>query len=341
MTKECDSMKAVYLEKKGVLAQREIPKPVPNENQVLVKVKSVGICGSDVHYWEYGRIGKFVVEAPMILGHEVSGEIVGMGGDVSGFSLGDQVVLEPGTPCGHCEYCKIGRYNLCPDMLFFATPPVDGAFCEYIAHNSDLIFKVPEGIDMDMATLVEPLSVGTFATRRVGINLGDKVIIYGSGVIGICCMIIAKESGASEVTLVDVREDRLKLAVEMGADHIVNIAKNETDRGCYDVAYECSGAEESLIDASKTVKPGGRIAMIGLSVKSMQQVPMVDFVVNEQSLITSIRYANTYPATLKILQKHKQMLKRLITHKFSLDEVKEAFDTARYDQSAVKVIVNI
>lgn len=334
-------MRAVYLTGKGKLEEKNIQKPVPQKNQVLIKVKSVGVCGSDIHYWEHGQIGKFVVKDPLILGHEVSGEIAEIGEGVSGFSLGDKVVIEPGTPCGRCEFCKTGRYNLCPEILFFATPPVDGALCEYVAHNSELVFKIPDGIDMDVATLVEPLSVGTFATQKVDINLRDKVIIYGSGVIGICCLIMAKEAGAGEVTLVDVRDDRLELAREMGADSTVNILKNETLQGYYDVAYECSGVQSSLVDASKSVKPGGRISMIGLGAKSMQEAPIVDFVVNEQNLITSFRYAHAFPATLEVIQKHKDILSKLITHRYSLDEVKKAFETARHEPSAVKVVVNI
>jgi len=334
-------MRAVYLEKKGVLTEKDIPKPSPSKGQVLVKIRCVGICGSDVHYWEHGQIGKFVVNKPLILGHEVSGEIAELGEGVTGFAVGDRVVIEPGTPCGRCEYCKKGRYNLCPDIVFFATPPDDGAFCEYVAHNSDLVFKVPDGVELDVATIVEPLAVGTFATRKVGIDLGDKVIIYGSGVIGLCCLIMAKEAGAGEVTVVDVRDDRLELAKKMGADHTVNIAEKETPKCVFNVAYECSGVPSSLTDASRTVKPGGRIAMIGLGASSMQEAPIVDFVINEQSLVTSFRYAHAFPTTLSVIKKHKTVLEKLITHRYALDEVEKAFKTARYDPGAVKVIINL
>jgi len=334
-------MRAVYLKEKGIFIEKDIPKPQPGPGQVLVKVKSVGVCGSDVHYWEHCRIGKFVVEKPLILGHEVSGEIAEIGRDVEGFCIGDKVVIEPGTPCGRCGYCKTGRYNLCKEIKFFATPPFDGAFCEYIAHNSDLIFKIPEGIDMDTATLVEPLSVGTFAAQRAGIGLLDRIIIYGAGVIGICCMLIAKEWGAADITMVDIREERLKLALEMGADKTIRIPVEEAPGETYDLAFECTGVAASLKDACRTVKPGGKIHVLGLGANSLQEIPIVDVVVGEQTITTSFRYANAFAVTLDIIKKQKEKLSKFITHKFALNDIQKAFETAKNDKDAMKVIVNL
>jgi len=332
-------LKAIYLEKKGVLVEKDIRLPKPKDNQVLVKIKSVGICGSDVHYWEHGRIGKFVVNKPLILGHEAAGEITGMGKKVKGFEIGDKVVIEPGTPCWQCNYCKTGRYNMCPDIVFFATPPDDGALCEYVAHDSNMVYKIPDGLSTEAATLVEPLSVGVFAVRRVNVGLGDKVVIYGSGVIGLCCMIAAKEAGAGEVTVVDIRDDRLSLAKGMGADSVINISKDGTAKSYYDVAFECSGVPASLTDASKSVKPGGRIGLIGLGSNSTQEAPIVDFIINEQNLISIFRYANSYPTALGIIAKNKELFDKLITHRYSPDEIEKAFKTARYEPSAIKVMV--
>jgi len=334
-------MRAIYLEKEKLLKEKDIPIPKYKSNQVLVKVKSVGICGSDMHYWIHGKIGKFIVEKPMILGHEVAGEIVELGDEVKDFKKGDMVVIEPGVPCGKCWYCTNGRYNLCPDMTFFATPPVDGALCEYIAHDSQYVFKIPEGIDADVATLVEPLAVGTHATRKVGVKLGDKVLIYGSGVIGLCCMIAAKEAGASEVSVVDIRDDRLEVARKFGANEIVNVKNNSARAGYYDIAYECTGVQDSLIDAGRTVRAGGNIVLIGLGQSSTQSAPIVDFIINEQNLISVFRYAHVFPTALNIIAKNKDVFKQMITHSFNIDQAEKAFITARDDKTAIKVIINI
>ena len=333
-------MQAVYLLKEKTLEAREIPVPEPKAGQVLVKVRSVGVCGSDIHYWQHGRIGKFIVENPMILGHEVSGEVAGFAPDVTGFTIGDKVVLEPGIPCGTCSYCRTGHYNLCPDITFFATPPFDGAYCDYLAHDASFVFKMPDGIDFDTATLVEPLSVGLFAGRTAKVAVSDRVIVYGAGVIGLCCLLIAKEAGAASVTMVDVRADRLAFARQMGADSVVDARSEKAPSASFDLAFECSGVASSLIDASRTVRPGGRISVLGLGAKSIQDAPIVDMVVNEQALLPSFRYANTFPDALQLIRKNYAQMQKMISHRFPDDAVEEAMATAMSDPSAVKVIIN-
>lgn len=334
-------MKAVYLEKKGLLVEKEIPEPkIVDNNQVKIKIKSVGVCGSDVHYWEHGKIGSFIVEKPMILGHEVSGEIVEVGGDVKNFSTGDLVVIEPGKSCGKCELCKTGRYNLCPYMAFYATPPFDGALREYVTFESDYVFKVPENVESEVATLVEPLAVGTFSSNKAGIKLGDKIIVFGAGVIGICCMIAAFESGAQEVYIVDIRDDRLDLALSLGATGVYNAKRDELPEQYFNVAYECTGVKDSLIHAVKILKPGSTVISIGLGAESMQETPIVEMIFKEIRLLPAFRYANVFPASLKIIQKHINKFEKLITHKYNFKETEKAFVTARDNQTAVKVIIN-
>lgn len=333
-------MRAVYLEKKGVLKERDIPVPDFNENEVKIKVKSVGICGSDVHYWEHGKIGNFIVKEPLILGHELAGEVVDKGSNVNNLNIGDLVVVEPGTTCGKCEYCKEGRYNLCPSMAFYATPPYDGAFREYISFDSSLVFKVPDGLSSEMATLVEPLAVGTFASTKAGVKIGDKVIVFGAGVIGLCCMITAFESGAEEVCVVDVRDDRLALAKDLGATGTINVKNDTIPEDAFNVAYECTGVPASLINASKALRPGSKVIGIGLGAESIQDAPIVDMIINEIQLIPVFRYANVFPESLKIIDKNRDKFSRFITHRFNLDEIEKAFLTARDDSTAVKVMVN-
>ena len=335
-------MRALYLKEKLVFEERNIPVPVPKDNEVLIKVKSVGICGSDIHYWTHGKIGNFIVKEPMILGHELSGYVVECGANVRGFNKGDLVVVEPGEVCGTCPACRAGRYNLCPDMKFFATPPYDGALREYLAFESSFVFKVPKGIDPGMATLAEPIAVGAFSTKSVKVGLGDKAIIYGSGVIGLCCMIASFTAGAGEVVVTDIRDDRLTLAKDIGASDTFNSLNDSGEKysSYFDVAFECSGASASLIDAANKIKWGGKIAALGFNINNTQEVPLAEMIFKEQQIIPTFRYANVFPAALDILLKNKDIFKKFITHRFNFNDAEKAFITARDDKTAVKVLID-
>lgn len=335
-------MKAVYLDDIQKLSEKELKTPVPGDGQVLIKMQAVGICGSDVHYWHKGRIGQFVVKEPMVLGHECSGVVVRAGKNVRHLKEGDRVVIEPGIPCYTCEHCKRGRYNLCPDIRFFATPPVDGALLEYVACDANLVFKIPEGVtDFGLATMVEPLAVGVFATNRVKPSLGDRAVVFGAGVIGIACMLAAKAAGCASVTVADIREDRLAKIKELGADEIVNLKTSALPDDCFDIGYEATGADACYAHAAKCMRLGGRVALLGMGA-DVQSAPLVDFVCREIALIPSFRYANAYETALYILDHHKESLKSVITHRFlfSLEGVESALRTAHSDQSAGKVIVD-
>ena len=215
-------MKVAVMEGIGKMGftEREIPKPAANE--VLVKLDYVGICGSDIHYYETGRIGDYVVEPPFVLGHEPGGVVVEVGSGVTDLKVGDRVALEPGKTCGHCEFCKTGRYNLCPDVVFFATPPVDGVFQEYVAHEAALCFKLPDNVSTLEGALIEPLAVGFHAARQGGVEAGKTVVVTGSGCIGLVSMMACKAMGASKVYVVDIMEKRLEKAMELGATAVIN-----------------------------------------------------------------------------------------------------------------------
>eukprot|EP00899_Mesostigma_viride_P029456 jgi/Mesvir1/9696/Mv12174-RA.1 len=198
------------------------PVPTPGAQQVLLCMRSVGICGSDVHYWKDGCIGPFRVTRPMVMGHEASGVVVEVGAGVSHLQPGDRVAIEPGVPCRSCHACGSGRYNLCPHITFCATPPYDGNLCQYYVHHADFCFKLPDHLSFDEGALIEPLSVAIHASRRAGIQMGDHVAIIGAGPIGLVNLLTARCAGATHVTVVDVNDDRLKLAKSMGADHTLN-----------------------------------------------------------------------------------------------------------------------
>ena len=181
--------------------EREIP--TPKDNEVLVKLEYVGICGSDLHYYESGAMGVFVVKPPFVLGHEPGGTVVEVGKNVTHLKVGDRVALEPGKTCGHCEFCREGKYNLCPDVEFFATPPVDGVFQEYVAHEAGLCFKLPENVSTLEGALIEPLAVGFHAAIQGNMRtLGQKAVVMGAGCIGLVSMMALKARGVTEVYVV-------------------------------------------------------------------------------------------------------------------------------------------
>ncbi|MDQ4086178.1 MAG: alcohol dehydrogenase catalytic domain-containing protein, partial [Actinomycetota bacterium] len=206
--------------KEVVVEQRPVPRPGPRE--VLVEVGSVGVCGSDMHYYEHGRIGDFVVREPLVLGHEAGGRIVETGEGVEETRVGERVAIEPGVPCRRCRYCRAGRYNLCPDVRFFATPPVDGAFCEYVVIADDFAHPVPDSVSDDAAGLVEPLSVGVWANRTARVPAGGSLLVAGAGPIGLLVAQVARALGVTEVVVSDVDARRRALAERFGATAVLD-----------------------------------------------------------------------------------------------------------------------
>ena len=186
------TMKVAVMNGIGKMGYTNRPIPAPKAGEVLVKLEYVGICGSDMHYYETGRIGDYVVEPPFVLGHEPGGVVVEVGEGVTHLKAGDRVALEPGKTCGKCKFCREGKYNLCPDVIFFATPPVDGVFQEYVAHEADLCFKLPDNVSTLEGALIEPLAVGFHAAKQGGARAGQTAVVFGAGCIGLVSMMALK-----------------------------------------------------------------------------------------------------------------------------------------------------
>lgn len=251
------------------IVERDMPKVGPKD--VLIKMMAVGVCGSDVHYYAHGRVGEFVVEKPIVLGHECAGMVAQVGDEVTDFKVGDRVAIEPGEPCRECEYCKSGQYNLCPHMEFMATPPYDGAFCEYVSHPADFLYHLPDSVTYEQATLVEPFSVGLQACKRADIKPGSTVVIMGMGPVGLMAVVAAKAYGATNIIVSDLEDNRLEAAKRLGAATAINI-KNEdvverikelTDGHCVNYAIETAGNPIALRSALNSLKDGGTLAIVG------------------------------------------------------------------------------
>jgi len=338
---------AAVLHAVGDIRLEERPTPTPKPHEVLIAIKTVGICGSDVHYWTHGRIGDFVVKNPMILGHESSGRVVATGSAVSHLKAGDRVTLEPGVPCGSCEFCKIGRYNLCPDVIFLATPPYDGSLSNYIAHSAAFAYKIPDHVTYDEAAMCEPLSVGIHACTRAGVSIGTRVLVLGAGPIGLVNLLAAKAAGASVVVVVDMQQNRLDVAKQLGANATYLATQNVAEEvskaglGPIDVTIECSGAEPAIRSAIRTTKSGGVVVLVGLGPSEIK-LPIVDAACREVDIRGIFRYANCYPKALALIASGQVDVKPLITHRFPFADTLKAFEISRaMSDGAIKVAIQL
>jgi L-iditol 2-dehydrogenase len=300
----------------------------------------VGVCGSDIHYFEHGRIGRFTVDAPLVLGHEASGEVVGLGSAVSRLTFGQRVSLEPGVPDFTCPQCLAGRYNLCTDMRFFATPPIDGAFAELVTIHEQFAHPVPDQLSDDAAALLEPLSVGLWACRKAEVTAGSRVLITGAGPVGLVTAQCALALGASEVTVTDINKHRLQLAQDLGATTTLDSGTTSlTDSGVEpDVLLECSGHPEALADALPTVARAGRVVLVGMGADEAP-LPISRIQEYELTVTGTFRYAHTWPAAISLASTGRVQLDRLVTGHYGLDQVREALTANRDDAKAVKPIV--
>jgi L-iditol 2-dehydrogenase len=315
------------------------PTPALGERDVLVEVRSVGVCGSDVHYYEHGRIGSFVVDRPLVLGHEASGVVIDRGARARRHALGERVALEPGVPCGRCEECRSGRYNLCPEMRFFATPPVNGAFASCVAIHEDYAFALPPTLSDDAGALLEPLSVGIWACRKGAVGVGSRVLITGAGPIGNLAMQVALAAGATAVTVVDVNRDRLARAEQLGATTVAESVEEAGER--FDVLLECTGIEAVTSAAIGALRPTGRAVLVGMGSEPDSRLPVAKMQAREIELVGTFRYANTYPAAIALAAAGRVELDGLVDARFPLEDADRALRANREDPALLKVMVDV
>jgi L-iditol 2-dehydrogenase len=328
--------RAAVLHGIGDLRIEERPIPEPGPREVLVEVSAVGVCGSDVHYYEHGRIGHHVVRSPMVLGHESAGRVAAVGAHVSRHAVGDRVTLEPGVPCARCRECRAGRYNLCPDVVFFGTPPIDGAFANFVAIHEDFAFALPDALSDEVGALMEPLSVGIWACRKAGVSAGDRVLVTGAGPIGLLAMQVARAFGATEVTVSDMSEHRLALAARTGATRTVTPGE---ELGEVDALIECSGHPAALAAGVVAVRPAGTAVIVGMGPGETAELPLALIQTREIWLTGTFRYANTYPAAIALATAGRVDLEAIITGHYGLDHAEAALRAGREDPTSVKVMV--
>lgn len=342
--------RAVFMTGLNKMEIREVEAPKIKENEVLVKLEYVGICGSDVHYLEHGAIGDFVVNGDFILGHECAGEIVEVGSKVTDLQIGDKVALEPGCTCGQCEFCKTGKYNLCPDVEFLATPPYHGCLENYIAFPANMCFKLPENITSKEGALVEPLAVGMHAAAQGNVKLGDSVVILGAGCIGLVTLLACKAYGATDITVVDVMQKRLDYAMKLGATRVINAREVDTVKAMEeitkgkgtDVVIETAGSKITYQQTAYLVKRGGTIVLVGMAPEDIIEYNFAKILAKEAMINSVFRYRNIYSKAINAIAKGIIDVSGIVTHEFDFEDTAKAFDFVIHNKNdVVKAVIKI
>ncbi|MDC7226051.1 MAG: NAD(P)-dependent alcohol dehydrogenase [Spirochaetales bacterium] len=344
------TMKAAVMTGIRKIEIQDVPKPEIKPDEVLVKIKHVGICGSDIHYYEYGNIGDYVIKPPFILGHESGGEVVELGADVKNLKVGDQVALEPGIPCGECEVCKRGDYHLCNDVKFLATPPYDGVFAEYIAYPENMAFKLPEGCDTVEGAMIEPLDVALHALDLAGAKIGESALVFGCGCIGLLIIKTLQAAGVKEIYAVDVLEPRIKKAEELGVkavwngktdDVIEQLMKATNGRGV-DMAFEAAGTVKTTQQTIAAIAKGGRIVITGMAAEETIPVDIIGLVCKEGKIFSQFRYKNLYPKGIKLVADKSIDVKDVISDTCRLEDLPEMFEKCINEKDKViKAVVEL
>ncbi|MCR9088408.1 MAG: NAD(P)-dependent alcohol dehydrogenase [Rhodobacteraceae bacterium] len=328
--------KALVLEEARSLSLRDIDLADDlGAEDVRIAIDTVGICGSDVHYYTHGKIGPFVVNAPMVLGHEASGVVSEIGPEVTGLTVGDRVCMEPGIPNTRSKASKLGVYNVDPSVRFWATPPVHGCLTPSVVHPAAFTFKLPDHVSFAEGAMVEPFAIGMQAAARARIKPGDVALVTGAGPIGIMVALAALAGGCAKVYIADLVEDKLAVAARydniepilIPRDDAASVLRDATEGWGADVVFECAGAAASIRTALEAVAPAGCVVWVGMPV---DPVP-VDIVLAQSKEIrmeTVFRYANMYDRAIALIASGKVDLKPLISETFAFADSIAAFDRA-------------
>ena len=344
-------MKVAYLVgKKKIVIEEEKEPEIRNDNDVLVRIKCVGICGSDVHYFLEGKIGDQIVKDRIILGHEASGEVVEFGKNVKKLRKGDKVAIEPGISCGKCEFCIRGRPNICPFVRFLGTPPVDGALREYIVMPEENLIKIPEGLGYEEGVLSEPLAIGIYAVKLSGLKIGDDVAILGAGPIGLSILFSARESGANRIFVSDLIDERIEFAKKIGADFTVNankediteIVKKITDNRGVDISFESAGKKETFRQVIHTSRIGGKSVLVGIPSEDIVEFEAHIMRRKELELINVRRSAFCTEIALNLIKNSKLPFKEIVTHRYQFEEIEDALNlVSEYRDGVIKCVINL
>ncbi len=329
-------MRALVLERQHELALRDIDLPQEvGAGQVKIKIHTVGVCGSDVHYYTHGRIGGFIVNAPMVLGHEAAGTVVEIGAGVTHLKIGDRVCMEPGIPDANSRASRLGMYNVDPAVVFWATPPVHGVLTPYVVHPANYTFKLPDNVSFAEGAMVEPFAVGMQAASKARIAPGDTAVVLGAGPIGTMVALAALAGGCSRVIVADLAQPKLDIAAQYQGIIPVNIRETKlldalnllTDGWGADVVFECSGSPKAWETIMELPRPGGAIVAVGLPVAPVA-IDVSIATTKEVRIETVFRYAHQYDRAIALIGSGRVDLKPLISETFGFEQSIQAFERA-------------
>ena len=324
--------------------------PAPKADEVTIQPEYVGVCGSDVHFFEFGCIGACKVEYPFVLGHECAGVVTAVGSDVDTLRVGDRVTIEPGIPCGRCKFCREGRYNLCRQVKFLSTPPYDGVLRERFNHPADLTYRLPENVSTKDGALMEPLAVGAYACKRGGVHPGSRVAILGGGCIGLMTLLACKAAGAAQIVVSDLFDLRLDKAKQLGATGVFNpktdgdtaaLREKFTAGAGFDVVFETAGNRVTAAQTSELVGRGGVIVVVG-NVLGEVAFSFRNLYLNEAEVRAVFRYRNMFPEIIQQVAAGRIDVSGVASDVFSFDDTQTAFERAMNNKAeVVKAVIKL
>jgi L-iditol 2-dehydrogenase len=314
------------------------PLPVLGLQDLLIEMRSGGICGSDMHYFADGRNGTNVLSQPTVLGHEGAGVVIAAGPQAA-IAAGTAVAIEPALPCRECPSCLTGRYNLCPTGTCFGSPPTDGLFARHVVLPEAAVHQLPDTIPAEIGAAIEPLAVAVWAIERAQVQKGHRVLITGAGPIGLLVAQVASAKGAAEIVVTDINDDRLAVATKFGATRTVNTAAAPLDLKNMDRLIECSGNARALADGIRTLAPAARATVVGQAKPTVDGIPLGFLQRYEIDLVTAFRYANAFPTAIDLASSGAVDLQSIITSTYPLEDAAAALTAPVTDPTNLKVLI--
>lgn len=328
--------------------ERDIPQPAAGELQI--KLEYVGICGSDLHFYQEGQLANWTLDGPLALGHEPGGIVTAIGEGVTGFEIGDKVSIEPAVPCGKCEECRKGLYNLCTDIKMLAIPHErDGVNAEYCVHDATMCYKLPENVSTLEGAMIEPLAVGIHGTELSDARVGETAIVLGSGCIGLCTVMALKARGVSEIYVADVMDKRLEMAMEVGATRVFNSRTESIEEfaktlpsGGADQVYECAGNRITTLQTCRLIKRGGKVTLTGVSPEPILELDIATLNAMEGTIYSVYRYRNLWLKAIAAVASGAIPVKKIVSHEFPFEECIEAIDySLNHKDEVIKGVIKM
>ena len=340
--------------RKAVMDKLDVRLPVAPDN-VLIRIEYVGVCGSDVHYFHEGQCGTFFLkeerDIPYMLGHEAAGTVVEAGSEVTNLKPGDKVCCEPGIPCGKCEFCLSGKYNLCRDIVFWATPPVQGCYMRYVEFPAKLCYKLPDSMDTKAGAMVEPFATAMFAVNTAEISPDKSVFIMGSGCIGLMTLLACRAGGVKKIMLCDLEDFRLERAMELGASKVVNNGKLSEEEfyrqvrdftdGGPDIVIEAIGNATTIRQAGELARRGGVVVLLGMPPEDVIPFNINAIMDNEVQVRPIFRYRHIFPRCVETASTNAP-IQDVISDEYTLDDIQKAFeDSITRKNIVIKAVIRV